>query len=471
MIGRWHRRQGGGGPPSAPATLPAPSSVMKRPAAAWPPQHRGASSSTSGETTYRRFEVPPELALVLARWGPALASEMAAAAVAAGIPPSNQAHGGPRLRVGTDCSGLEVPLLALRAMGIAHEHLFSSEIKPRVREYIQANFASASSRGNPGLLLSDDMERRDHASLPYVDLYVCGFPCKPFSALHHGSRGFREKAARPFVQMLKTLQAVQPAAAVLENVLGLSRHLQKVWGRLKALGMYHVLTCEIDPAKMGEPVCRPRLYFVLIRSDVARPGVQEAAAKLLKVGLRSTCSPLTSRLLPNSSPIVSEATHSQRKRPRSSASAASQGRPQKWTRTHAEQGGAGDAVAKLDGATARQRSLYGILRAQRQRAARSAPGTPQTDRHAVDLSQGLGRTRFHDDRSPVVTPGAKIWISQLNRFMTPLEKVLIHLVPVQDLAWPRSLSDSDLADMGGNTMHAMAAGTLGCAAAGADELL
>ena len=46
------------------------------------------------------------------------------------------------------------------------DHVFSSEIHPRKREFIEHNFASASSRG--------DMMRRDQP--PRCDVYVCGFP-------------------------------------------------------------------------------------------------------------------------------------------------------------------------------------------------------------------------------------------------------------------------------------------------------
>ena len=47
------------------------------------------------------------------------------------------------IRVGTDCSGLETPLLSLRALGLAHEHLFSSEVKEKARKFIALNFGPA----------------------------------------------------------------------------------------------------------------------------------------------------------------------------------------------------------------------------------------------------------------------------------------------------------------------------------------
>ena len=59
-----------------------------------------------------------------------------------------------------------------------------------------------------------------------------------------------------------------------------------------------------------------------------------------------------------------------------------------------------------------------------------------------------------------MTPGARIWVTELGRFMVPMEKILIHMIPVHDLDWPSDLSDNDIMDLGGNTMHAMAAGAL-----------
>ena len=44
------------------------------------------------------------------------------------------------LRVGTDCSGMEVPILALKALGVPHVHVFSSDSDAAARATIQANF-------------------------------------------------------------------------------------------------------------------------------------------------------------------------------------------------------------------------------------------------------------------------------------------------------------------------------------------
>ena len=48
-----------------------------------------------------------------------------------------EAQATPRpLTVGTDCSGMEVPIMALRNMGIQYDHVFSSDNDPHVKKFI-----------------------------------------------------------------------------------------------------------------------------------------------------------------------------------------------------------------------------------------------------------------------------------------------------------------------------------------------
>ncbi len=42
------------------------------------------------------------------------------------------------LRVGTDCSGADAPVWALRMMGVQHQHVFSCDSDPHVRTFIQS---------------------------------------------------------------------------------------------------------------------------------------------------------------------------------------------------------------------------------------------------------------------------------------------------------------------------------------------
>lgn len=78
-----------------------------------------------------------------------------------------------KLRIGTDCSGIEAPIEALKQMRIPFEHVWSCEIDPYARKSIEANY-------KPNILY-EDIFKRNHNTLPDIDIYVCGFPCQPFS--------------------------------------------------------------------------------------------------------------------------------------------------------------------------------------------------------------------------------------------------------------------------------------------------
>ena len=80
------------------------------------------------------------------------------------------------LTVGSDCSGMETHLMALSNLGINYENVFSSDIDPKVREFINDNFESQ--------FLYDDIRRRDNRDLEKnMDLYAAGFLISHFLSL------------------------------------------------------------------------------------------------------------------------------------------------------------------------------------------------------------------------------------------------------------------------------------------------
>ena len=69
------------------------------------------------------------------------------------------------LRVGTDFSGMETPILALEALKVKYRHLFSSDICPIARRVIEEKF-------NPEVLYGD-VHKRGTADLPRkLDIYI-----------------------------------------------------------------------------------------------------------------------------------------------------------------------------------------------------------------------------------------------------------------------------------------------------------
>ena len=72
-----------------------------------------------------------------------------------------------KLRVSTDCSGIECPIVSLTNLGVQVQHLSSCEKSPQLRAFISANFFPA--------VLQNDMNTRSLDDIdPDVDLYAVG---------------------------------------------------------------------------------------------------------------------------------------------------------------------------------------------------------------------------------------------------------------------------------------------------------
>merc|ERR1719407_230175 len=81
------------------------------------------------------------------------------------------------LVVGSDCSGMCTESHALDALGVAHVHAFCSEVwEPAIR--------CVRAMGKRPKVMYRDVTERDVSTVPYVDLYVCGFPCQPNSVMN-----------------------------------------------------------------------------------------------------------------------------------------------------------------------------------------------------------------------------------------------------------------------------------------------
>jgi len=116
------------------------------------------------------------------------------------------------LRVGTDCSGIEAPIVALKQLGVPFSHEFSSEVDKHCVATIKANFSPK--------IIFNDMTKRNVKDIPDIDLYVCGFPCQPFSTA--GSRnGISDPRGTIFWECVRVIQRKKPIVFVLENVKGL----------------------------------------------------------------------------------------------------------------------------------------------------------------------------------------------------------------------------------------------------------
>lgn len=165
------------------------------------------------------------------------------------------------MRVGTDCSGIDCPILSL---SVPFEHVFSCEVDKHARDVILKHHAPS--------ILYDDVTKREHCKVPDVDLYVAGFPCQAFSYL--GKRKARDDPrGRIFDHIFEYLSAKRPPNILLENVARLkTMHggsiFRDICDRLQSIG-YYLHHSILNTKDFGLPQSRHRLYIVGFRTQRA----------------------------------------------------------------------------------------------------------------------------------------------------------------------------------------------------------
>jgi len=169
------------------------------------------------------------------------------------------------IKIGTDCSGMEAPIQAIRNLEVNFEHTFSCDVNPHARATIEANF--------PHGLMYHDLTKRDNKKAPKVDVYVAGFPCQPFSSAGL-QQGFKDTRGRGeiFFHVLDYLATQRPRVFILENVSGLvtlekGTYMNAILKELQNLGVYNVQWKILDTKQQGVPHSRRRWYCVGIHKD------------------------------------------------------------------------------------------------------------------------------------------------------------------------------------------------------------
>ncbi len=172
-----------------------------------------------------------------------------------------------KLRVGTDCSGIEAPIQALKKLNIPFKHEFSSDIDKNVIKSIKANYYPRIIFGDKeGPFPEGDITKRKIKDVPDIDLYVCGFPCQPFSKA--GKReGFEDTRGTVFFHCLEVIKKKKPKYFILENVRGLlsndeGKTFQTIWTEIQKLKGYYVDWSLLNTKDFGIPQNRERVWFV-----------------------------------------------------------------------------------------------------------------------------------------------------------------------------------------------------------------
>lgn len=169
------------------------------------------------------------------------------------------------ITVGTDCSGIDAPIEALRQLGVKFRYMFASEIDARAISVIRANHAPE--------VLHNDMTSRDVKSMPAVDLYVCGFPCQAYSGMNSFKKE-NDVRKQPLYAAISYIRARRPAMFILENVRRFQSTpefaaLMSPSGRGGASVMmkgYDVQARVLTPVEFNSPQSRQRVFIVGVRN-------------------------------------------------------------------------------------------------------------------------------------------------------------------------------------------------------------
>ena len=139
---------------------------------------------------------------------------------------------GKRLKVGSDCSGLDAAMVVLDKLGVSDRVTleFCCDKLPECQTFLKAVH-------KPKLLFTD-VVNRDLEKVPKVDVYTAGFPCQPWSSEGKG-QGRRDELGRGrvFDHVAKYIKKRQPKVFLLENVqaMAFKRHKEAVEAMLRTL--------------------------------------------------------------------------------------------------------------------------------------------------------------------------------------------------------------------------------------------
>lgn len=172
------------------------------------------------------------------------------------------------INIATDCSGIEAPIQAINKLldrkykNYKLNHIFSSEKDTFAIKSLLANYS-------PKILYTDMITRTNITGKniiinDIIDIYICGFPCQPFSTAGKllGENDKQEKLLFPYC--IKTIKQYNPKLFILENVKNLKNnsYFSLIMGELKTLKNYNINIEILNTKDYGIPQNRERLFII-----------------------------------------------------------------------------------------------------------------------------------------------------------------------------------------------------------------
>ena len=160
------------------------------------------------------------------------------------------------IRIGTLCSGIEAPIMAVKNFNLPHDQTFSCEINPKCQEVLASLYPSVP-------MFKDIYDvTGEHGG---VDVLIAGLPCQSFSQIgQHG--GVDDSRGNLYLEFCRVLDLLKPEWFIIENVRNLMTHQDGesfaiIKESLEACG-YSIDHKMMDSSKYGIPQARKRVYIV-----------------------------------------------------------------------------------------------------------------------------------------------------------------------------------------------------------------
>ena len=159
------------------------------------------------------------------------------------------------LKDGTDCSGMEAPIEALKQLRVPHEHVFSSEINKAAISWIKHNHRPTHLYGN--------MLERNNNDTASVDLYCAGFPCQPYSSMN-AHKNTADERKTPMHVCISYIKHHRPKYFLLENVRAFvnTNEFKYLLKRLNEIPGYKIDHKVLSPIDYNCPQSRNRVFIV-----------------------------------------------------------------------------------------------------------------------------------------------------------------------------------------------------------------
>lgn len=167
--------------------------------------------------------------------------------------------------VGSDFSGLDTGIFALKRLQLPVEVSFCSDTDPHCRKLLEAAH-------KPKCFFDDAEQRKPEDEIP-VDVYISTPPCQPWSS--QGKRkGLQDPRGRLLKVPLRYTKRHKPRVFLMENVKGLCHRKNKpvlrgIRATLEKLD-YRVWLGVLNAVDFQIPQKRQRLFIVAIRKDSCR---------------------------------------------------------------------------------------------------------------------------------------------------------------------------------------------------------